>query len=116
MTEQNNNEWVLVPREPTQEMRHAYDHLPQWDGNDGPEPDAAWHAMLAAAPTPPSTDRLAALEAVEAIIAKHLDGAIRAAGRGHDTIPVNIVVRDISEMRDEIRAALSASDNGKEGK
>lgn len=42
----------------------------------------------------------------EEIVKKYRDGAIYAAGRGHDTVPVNIVVRHIDEMADEIRSAI----------
>lgn len=69
MTVQDNDEWVLVPKEPTKAMLDAVwaaelDIYWNYGSNEEPGgPADVYRALLAAAPTTPSADRIAALEA-----------------------------------------------------
>lgn len=50
--------------------------------------------------------------AVKAIVERHLKGALSCAGRGHDTVPINIVAQDIREMGEEIDTVLRKGGDG----
>lgn len=47
------------------------------------------------------------MKIIEEIIDRYLQGALVAAGKGHASVPINVVTNHIKEMGEEIRVALA---------